>query len=102
MRSPTRAKSGVSSRAQLGVYERRRTRLMEIVANAKGSPTMLPKLNLELLRYSTMLSYFFKDGECRDPYGGMKNSRSGVFDPRSSTETPILEVDEEYRGMQLP
>jgi hypothetical protein len=55
------------------------TRLMEIVANAKGSPTMLPKLKLEALRYSTMLSYFFKDGEWREPYEGMKNPKGSRF-----------------------
>lgn len=58
--------------------EKLHTRLIEIVANAKGSPTMLPKLKLEALRYSTMLSYFFKDGEWREPYDCMKNPEGSV------------------------
>lgn len=77
------------------------TTLMEIVANAKGSPRMLPKLKLEALRYSTMLSYFFKDGEWREPYGSMKNPKGSGFRRRESTETPNR-IDRDYQRLQRP
>lgn len=64
------------------------TRAIEIVANAKGSPTMLPKVKAELLRYSTILSYFFRDGECSDPYPGMKDWWCWQ---RESRETPRID-----------
>lgn len=73
------------------LHRRFHTRAIEIVANAKGSPTMLPRLKAELLRYSTILSYFFKDGEWSDPYGGMKNlwpRGSRVAGEGSQRETP--------------
>jgi hypothetical protein len=45
---------------------------MEMVARAKGSPTMLPILNLARLESIAFMLYFFNEGECNEPYEGMK------------------------------
>ena len=53
-----------------------RTIEMEIDANAKGSPMMFPTLNVCLLESIMLVLYgFFKEGECREPYEGMKDSK---------------------------
>lgn len=51
-----------------------RTKLIEIVASANGSPIMRPKSTETPLRASNMLC-FFNEGEWRDPYEGMKDRK---------------------------
>jgi hypothetical protein len=45
---------------------------MEMEAKAKGSPTILPALNLARLESMMFMLYFFNEGECSEPYEGMK------------------------------
>lgn len=40
---------------------------MEIVASAKGSPMMLPRLTFLRPYWARECSIFLRDGECREP-----------------------------------
>ncbi len=45
-------------------------------AKAKGSPTMLPALNLARLESVKFMLYgFFKEGECKEPYDGIRETK---------------------------
>ena len=52
--------------------DEQRTKAMEMVARAKGSPMTLPTLTVPLRPYwAREVSIFLNDGECREPYDGI-------------------------------
>jgi hypothetical protein len=55
-----------------GKHERRLTMAMEMVAKAKGSPRMFPKLTFLRAPYCLEWSILASDGGLSDPYEGIR------------------------------